>query len=79
MVSNPRLQAAYHIFSNTRPPFGTARHAEWKAEVQRWTRTAELEDYGLSGDDWEMFSTGVHPAEARKRRKARGKQANQAI
>lgn len=77
MVSNPRLQAAYYIFSDTRPAWGTAEHIEWKAEIRQWTRTAELEDYGLTEEDWRMFSTGVHPAEVRGRKER--EEASQAI
>ena len=69
MISNPRLQAAYHIFQSTRPAWGTPALIEWKAEVGQWARLAEREDYGLTSEDWQMFSTGVHPAEVRRRKK----------
>lgn len=65
MVSDPKLQAAYHIFNVAQFPWQSPEWYEAKAEAEAWARLATVEELGLSSEDWQLFSNGTKPRKER--------------
>ena len=60
MLSNPKLQATYAIFTNPFP-WRSARWEERDQEIRRFARLATLAELAVTKEEYQLYSNGVKP------------------